>query len=248
MPVALLDPPAPLVRRDRSSRVPRRGGCGGVAGRDAARPTPARGSGGTDGRGLPAHRHAQPRHHRDPEGAATGGLRRLQRPGPVPRARGAPDRRHRLVRRLPVRDVAVGAGRAGGRPSRPCSTGAQFTGNPNYRYEQIAALGPDLIVGLYTGMDDAAVRAPCRGIAPTVGPPAGYPEFGAAVAGVHAARRAGARRARPRRAADRRRRRQVAAARGRRTRSSSGAARWWPSGSNRGSPSSARPATSVRSW
>lgn len=54
----------------------------------------------------------------------------------------------------------------------------QFTGTPSYAYEQIAALGPDVIVGLYTGMDDAQYRTLSR-IAPTVAPPAGFPEFGA---------------------------------------------------------------------
>ncbi|OZM77657.1 iron-siderophore ABC transporter substrate-binding protein [Pseudonocardia sp. MH-G8] len=53
-----------------------------------------------------------------------------------------------------------------------------FTGTPDYRYEEIAALAPDLIVGLYTSMDDTQFQTLSR-IAPTVGPPAGYPEWGA---------------------------------------------------------------------
>jgi iron complex transport system substrate-binding protein len=53
-----------------------------------------------------------------------------------------------------------------------------FTGTPDYRYEEIAALGPDLIIGLYTGMDDTQYQTLSR-IAPTVGPPAGFPEWGA---------------------------------------------------------------------
>ncbi|TWF78462.1 iron complex transport system substrate-binding protein [Pseudonocardia hierapolitana] len=53
-----------------------------------------------------------------------------------------------------------------------------FTGTPDYRYEEIAALSPDLIVGLYTSMDDTQYQTLSR-IAPTVAPPAGYPEWGA---------------------------------------------------------------------
>jgi iron complex transport system substrate-binding protein len=53
-----------------------------------------------------------------------------------------------------------------------------FTGTPDYRYEDIAALQPDLIIGLYTSMDDTQYQTLSR-IAPTVAPPAGYPEWGA---------------------------------------------------------------------
>ena len=53
-----------------------------------------------------------------------------------------------------------------------------FTGTPDYQFEQIASLTPDLIIGLYTGMDDTQFRTLSQ-IAPTVGPPAGYPEWGA---------------------------------------------------------------------
>jgi iron complex transport system substrate-binding protein len=53
-----------------------------------------------------------------------------------------------------------------------------FTGTPDYRYEEIAAIGPDLIIGLYTSMDDTQYATLSR-IAPTVAPPAGYPEWGA---------------------------------------------------------------------
>ncbi|HLU53861.1 MAG TPA: iron-siderophore ABC transporter substrate-binding protein [Pseudonocardia sp.] len=53
-----------------------------------------------------------------------------------------------------------------------------FTGTPEYRYEEIAALSPDLIIGLYTSMDDTQYQTLSR-IAPTVAPPAGYPEWGA---------------------------------------------------------------------
>ena len=53
-----------------------------------------------------------------------------------------------------------------------------FTGTPDYRFEEIAALDPDLIIGLYTGMDDTQYQTLSR-IAPTVAPPAGYPEWGA---------------------------------------------------------------------
>ncbi|MHA6624651.1 iron-siderophore ABC transporter substrate-binding protein [Pseudonocardia sichuanensis] len=53
-----------------------------------------------------------------------------------------------------------------------------FTGTPDYQYEQIAALAPDLIVGLYTSMDDTQFQTLSR-IAPTVAPPAGFPEWGA---------------------------------------------------------------------
>jgi iron complex transport system substrate-binding protein len=53
-----------------------------------------------------------------------------------------------------------------------------FTGTPDYKYEDIAALQPDLIIGLYTSMDDTQYQTLSR-IAPTVAPPAGYPEWGA---------------------------------------------------------------------
>ncbi|WP_433556782.1 iron-siderophore ABC transporter substrate-binding protein [Pseudonocardia xinjiangensis] len=53
-----------------------------------------------------------------------------------------------------------------------------FTGTPEYRYEEIAAMAPDLIIGLYTGMDATQYETLSR-IAPTVGPPAGFPEWGA---------------------------------------------------------------------
>ncbi|GAA1326945.1 hypothetical protein GCM10009610_61510 [Pseudonocardia xinjiangensis] len=81
-----------------------------------------------------------------------------------------------------------------------------FTGTPEYRYEEIAAMAPDLIIGLYTGMDATQYETLSR-IAPTVGPPAGFPEWGGAVAGVHAARRPGARPSGTRRRAHRRDRR-----------------------------------------
>jgi iron complex transport system substrate-binding protein len=53
-----------------------------------------------------------------------------------------------------------------------------FTGTPDYKYEEIAALAPDLIIGLYTSMDRTQYETLSR-IAPTVAPPAGYPEWGA---------------------------------------------------------------------
>jgi iron complex transport system substrate-binding protein len=53
-----------------------------------------------------------------------------------------------------------------------------FTGTPEYRFEEIAALAPDLIIGLYTTMDDNQYQTLSR-IAPTVTSPAGFPEWGA---------------------------------------------------------------------
>ncbi|MCA0158085.1 ABC transporter substrate-binding protein [Tsukamurella sp. M9C] len=52
----------------------------------------------------------------------------------------------------------------------------KFTGTPDYRYEEIAALRPDLILGLYTEMNAEQYERLSR-IAPTVGPPVGYKEF-----------------------------------------------------------------------
>ncbi|BDD83097.1 ABC transporter substrate-binding protein [Tsukamurella pulmonis] len=52
----------------------------------------------------------------------------------------------------------------------------KFTGTPDYRYEEIAALRPDLILGLYTEMNPDQYERLSR-IAPTVGPPPGYKEF-----------------------------------------------------------------------
>jgi iron complex transport system substrate-binding protein len=54
----------------------------------------------------------------------------------------------------------------------------KFTGTPAYEYEELAKIAPDLIAGLYTGMDESQFGMLSR-IAPTVGPPAGFPEFGA---------------------------------------------------------------------
>ncbi|WP_019203394.1 ABC transporter substrate-binding protein [Tsukamurella sp. 1534] len=51
-----------------------------------------------------------------------------------------------------------------------------FTGTPDYRYEEIAALRPDLIIGLYTEMNEDQYTRLSR-IAPTVGPPKGHKEF-----------------------------------------------------------------------
>ncbi|MFJ3957613.1 iron-siderophore ABC transporter substrate-binding protein [Arthrobacter sp. NPDC090010] len=53
-----------------------------------------------------------------------------------------------------------------------------FTGKPDYQYEQIAALKPDLILGLYTSMSETEYQRLSQ-IAPTVGPPKGHPEFAA---------------------------------------------------------------------
>lgn len=52
----------------------------------------------------------------------------------------------------------------------------KFTGTPEYRYEEIAALRPDLILGLYTEMNSEQYERLSR-IAPTVGPPVGHKEF-----------------------------------------------------------------------
>lgn len=52
----------------------------------------------------------------------------------------------------------------------------KFTGTPDYRYEEIAALRPDLIVGMYTKMSDEQYER-LSVIAPTVGPPKGHKEF-----------------------------------------------------------------------
>ncbi|NMD58250.1 MULTISPECIES: ABC transporter substrate-binding protein [Tsukamurella] len=52
----------------------------------------------------------------------------------------------------------------------------KFTGTPDYKYEEIAALKPDLILGLYTKMSPDQFEQLSR-IAPTVGPPAGHKEF-----------------------------------------------------------------------
>lgn len=52
-----------------------------------------------------------------------------------------------------------------------------FTGTAAYDYEEIAALEPDLIVGLYTDMDEEQY-ATLSEIAPTVAPSGEYPEYG----------------------------------------------------------------------
>lgn len=52
-----------------------------------------------------------------------------------------------------------------------------FTGTADYNFEQIAALDPDLIIGLYTDMS-AEQYATLSAIAPTVAPSGDYPEYG----------------------------------------------------------------------
>ena len=52
-----------------------------------------------------------------------------------------------------------------------------FTGTAAYNYEQIAALEPDLIIGLYTDMN-AQQYETFSAIAPTIAPRGDYPEFG----------------------------------------------------------------------
>ncbi|WP_232663868.1 iron-siderophore ABC transporter substrate-binding protein [Pseudonocardia sp. TRM90224] len=54
----------------------------------------------------------------------------------------------------------------------------EFTGTPNYKFEEIAKLEPDLIVGYYTQMSPSEYEK-LTAIAPTVGPPPGFPEWGA---------------------------------------------------------------------
>ena len=69
-------------------------------------------------------------------------------------------RRHRVVRRPAVRDLAVGAGRARGReaggapPRRP-------------RFEKIAGLTPDLIVGTNAGIDQETYDPLSRSLRPS---------------------------------------------------------------------------------
>jgi iron complex transport system substrate-binding protein len=52
-----------------------------------------------------------------------------------------------------------------------------FTGTAAYNYEEIAALEPDLIIGLYTDMDEEQYGTLSQ-IAPTVAPSGEYPEYG----------------------------------------------------------------------
>ncbi|GAB3126015.1 iron-siderophore ABC transporter substrate-binding protein [Tsukamurella serpentis] len=52
----------------------------------------------------------------------------------------------------------------------------KFTGTPDYRYEEIAALRPDLILGFYTEMSQEQYDR-LTAIAPTVAPPKGHKEF-----------------------------------------------------------------------
>ncbi len=53
----------------------------------------------------------------------------------------------------------------------------EFTGSQNFDYERIAALDPDLIIGLNTGMTQQEYDTLSR-IAPTVASSADYPEYG----------------------------------------------------------------------
>jgi iron complex transport system substrate-binding protein len=52
-----------------------------------------------------------------------------------------------------------------------------FTGTADYQYEQIAGLRPDLIIGLYTDMNEQQYGLLSQ-IAPTIAPSGDYPEFG----------------------------------------------------------------------
>jgi iron complex transport system substrate-binding protein len=53
----------------------------------------------------------------------------------------------------------------------------KFTGTQNFQFEQIAALEPDLIIGLYTGMTEQEYDTLSQ-IAPTVAPSGDYPDYG----------------------------------------------------------------------
>jgi iron complex transport system substrate-binding protein len=52
-----------------------------------------------------------------------------------------------------------------------------FTGEQAFDYEEIASLEPDLIIGLYTGMEEDEYDTLSQ-IAPTVAPSADYPDYG----------------------------------------------------------------------
>jgi iron complex transport system substrate-binding protein len=53
----------------------------------------------------------------------------------------------------------------------------EFTGEPTVDYEELAALRPDLIIALYTGMDEATYGLLSE-VAPTVAPSGDHPDFG----------------------------------------------------------------------
>ena len=53
----------------------------------------------------------------------------------------------------------------------------EFTGEPTVDFEEVAALEPDLIIALYTGMDEETYGL-LSDIAPTVAPSGDYPDFG----------------------------------------------------------------------
>jgi iron complex transport system substrate-binding protein len=53
----------------------------------------------------------------------------------------------------------------------------EFTGTQNFQFEEIAALEPDLIIGLYTGMTEQEYDTLSQ-IAPTVAPSGDYPDYG----------------------------------------------------------------------
>jgi iron complex transport system substrate-binding protein len=52
-----------------------------------------------------------------------------------------------------------------------------FTGTAAYNFEEIAALDPDLIIGLYTDMNEQQYET-LSAIAPTIAPSGDHPEFG----------------------------------------------------------------------
>ena len=87
------------------------------------------------------------------EGARADRRGRPHRAGHGAGARLQADRHHRVVRRAAARGLAVGAGRARATRSPRCSSAAD-----GFQFEKIAALRPDLIIGVNSGMKQRRLR------------------------------------------------------------------------------------------
>ena len=103
--------------------------------------------------------------------AAAGRHRRRDRAGQRARARRHPGRRHGLVRRPAVRDLALGAGRARRRASPKC-----LSSSDGFEFEKIAALEPDLIVGTNAGMTKQDYEK-LSALAPTIAQSGDYSDY-----------------------------------------------------------------------
>ncbi|MCO5555078.1 hypothetical protein L7F22_008618 [Adiantum nelumboides] len=122
---------------------------------------------------VPGDDRGQARCGDDPAGPAAGGVRGLHRPRRDPRARGGAGGGALLVRRREGRRAAVGPGGRAGVGAAPAVLNMS-----SVEPEKIAAQRPDLVIGLYSDLDAQSYPV-VSAVAPTVGPPRGFDDYGA---------------------------------------------------------------------